>query len=69
MKERKSVDRDFWALRRDDGKYLIQTPIPNAITSFGVEDEFLPMMLHLQLVSSLSNMLNSCRRILKTDKT
>lgn len=39
-KERKSKDCDFWTLRRDDGKYLIQTPIPKAITSFGVEDEF-----------------------------
>lgn len=40
MKEHKSKDCDFWTLRRDDGKYLIQTPIPNAITSFGIEDEF-----------------------------
>ena len=39
-KERKSKDYDFWTLRRDDGKYLIQTPTPTPFPGFGIEDEF-----------------------------
>lgn len=37
-KEHQAAYRDFWTLRRDDGKYLMQTPIPKPFLT--VEDEF-----------------------------